>query len=968
MKCAAPYLINLVANSQKFPRKLATKNLETCYQIYFLLPILFFHLLPNLVQPHIMMMIIINLLLLPLLQTSAQSEIKGYVDGWAPTSNGRNLLGWACHYGINQPVTVHVYAGGLFGQGGQYLNLKITLANSNSEAQVSNECGTSGTPHRFVIPFTFAEIDALNWQKLFVYGISLVGVLPNKLLVNSGMFPENPPVSSPIGTWTRISGTTDYIQYDEGSNAILPQSYVMAFAAYQSTGYIYGGSRPPDGWNEVNGYLYTVDLEDGSVRRVSGGNFFNNFPQQMPELGVPGSGTPPPKARAALWFSPKEGALYAFGGYSNYKRCAGNDFWKYNISSSQWTWLAGNFSCGIEERKGNYGVKKIFSSSNYPGARQDSAYWENTDQDMLYFHSGGGAYHGSTISSYFPSHTNSYYDGGDDVWAYDLSLKQWAWIAGSSTSNAGPLSVAPGTESQTPGARNGDITFGKSSDFGLWITGRGSSNTHWLWKFDSKTWIWSTISQINIQNRPSWRASGSISSVGANMLLFYGGYDVSDSSLRYQDLWSFYIPNMLWTYIYGPQKPSDSSRWRTVQHGFDIPDIGSSSLTAVLPGIVKFASLVWKRNVYFFGGLTTYTTNLEMRYTICSENEIFNGTACVSCPNGKGPSNETTNALESCELLCPIGSIRSGSECTNCTFGRYSNAYFGACVFCSPGYFSDDPNRNGICRACESGKYNNIEGLSFCDNCSAGKYNPASGSSSCTECIKGTISLEGSNICDLCTKGKYSPFSNSSFCEECSAYSTTQDKGSISVEQCFCTEGYFGKPYRQESCRKCSESPALRCMPNSSLPSVSEGYFRDSADPNQVFECIPFEACTATDSNTLETTCSEGYTGWVCGSCIKLKYYKFGSNCIACPSIASKVLTFIGIAIALIVLIWKLTKVRSFSSISDLKVFLFWIQIIALYPQVSVTWPRELNQFFQFLSFVNLDVEITSPGKSCVLF
>jgi hypothetical protein len=53
--------------------------------------------------------------------------------------------------------------------------------------------------------------------------------------------------------------------------------------------------------------------------------------------GIPGSAIPPTKDNPALWFSRNEGSLYAFAGYSNYKRCFGNDFWKYNISSNEWT-------------------------------------------------------------------------------------------------------------------------------------------------------------------------------------------------------------------------------------------------------------------------------------------------------------------------------------------------------------------------------------------------------------------------------------------------------------------------------------------------------------------------------------------------------------------------------------------------------------------------------------------------------
>jgi hypothetical protein len=162
---------------------------------------------------------------------------------------------------------------------------------------------------------------------------------------------------------------------------------------------------------------------------------------------------------------------------------------------------------------------------------------------------------------------------------------------------------------------------------------------------------------------------------------------------------------------------------------------------------------------------------------------------------------------------------------------------------------------------------------------------------------------------------------------------------------------------------KCEESEFLNCPLNSSNPAISKGYYRNPLDPNKVLECIPSEACLPTDSETLSTQCFEGYTGWICGSCILFEFYKSGSNCVACPSLASKVLTFVGIGIALIALTWKLTKVQKFSSVFDLKVFLFWIQIIALYPQVSITWPKELNSFFKILSFANLDIEITSPGN-----
>jgi hypothetical protein len=66
---------------------------------------------------------------------------------------------------------------------------------------------------------------------------------------------------------------------------------------------------------------------------------------------------------------------------------------------------------------------------------------------------GLGAYSGSANKTelIYPTHFQNYFDGGDDVWVYDLAIRQWAWIAGSSNAFKAPLSTAPGSDVQTPG-------------------------------------------------------------------------------------------------------------------------------------------------------------------------------------------------------------------------------------------------------------------------------------------------------------------------------------------------------------------------------------------------------------------------------------------------------------------------------------------------------------------------------------
>jgi hypothetical protein len=285
------------------------------------------------------------------------------------------------------------------------------------------------------------------------------------------------------GVWTRISGTLSAISNDDGLSTRIPQSWSMGYASSGRTGYLYAGSSV-GGQERVSDYLYRIDLDSAAVLRVSGSTFFNNIPASLPLKGVAGSTAPPPKDAPALWFAKDQGALYAFGGFSTYKRCFGNDFWKFNISANEWTWIDGDLSCDLERRKPRHGVKREFSGDNYPGAKYSTAYWENNQQGRLYMFAGAGAHFGSKNTT-FENHVNVYFDGGDDVWVYDLNLGQWAWIAGSSTPNALPISTAPGDPVQTPGALVGDLSFGKSVDSGIWLLGPGSSNTFWLWKFDS---------------------------------------------------------------------------------------------------------------------------------------------------------------------------------------------------------------------------------------------------------------------------------------------------------------------------------------------------------------------------------------------------------------------------------------------------------------------------------------------------
>jgi hypothetical protein len=136
----------------------------------------------------------------------------------------------------------------------------------------------------------------------------------------------------------------------------------------------------------------------------------------------------------------------------------------------------------------------------------------------------------------------------------------------------------------------------------------------------------------------------------------------------------------------------------SAENGINLPETGNSSNSTVIPGVLKFGSFSWKRSLFLFGGITRRTVDLVMSFTLCSENQVYDGKECITCPFGKVASNETFKTFESCESVCISGSVWNGKECLNCSSGRYSNQALGACSFCPAGSFSDGAELNSICK------------------------------------------------------------------------------------------------------------------------------------------------------------------------------------------------------------------------------------------------------------------------------
>ena len=80
-------------------------------------------------------------------------------------------------------------------------------------------------------------------------------------------------------------------------------------------------------------------------------------------------------------------------------------------------WISGT---NLFNSQANYGTKGNFSTTNFAGARENSMSWTDSNNNLWMF---GG--HGYTTTS-----TQGYLN---DLWQYNPTTNQWAWMHGSTT-------------------------------------------------------------------------------------------------------------------------------------------------------------------------------------------------------------------------------------------------------------------------------------------------------------------------------------------------------------------------------------------------------------------------------------------------------------------------------------------------------------------------------------------------------
>lgn len=330
-------------------------------------------------------------------------------------------------------------------------------------------------------------------------------------------------------------------------------------------------------------------------------------------LGVAAYGNVPGSRQWAASWTDKDGNLWFFGGLGD---GAGNDglggsgvegdfsdLWEYNSSTGRWTWMAGS---NLLNQGGVYGTLGVAAAGNSPGSRESASSWTDSSGNLWLFGGLESNSHGSTAEF-------------NDLWKFDISAKQWAWMGGSNTLNQpgtyGTLGVA--AVGNIPGGRSNSSSWtDKSGNFwifgGMGIDSTGSNvYLNDLWEFSPSTqqWTWisgsSTGEKAGVHNNLGIAAAGN--SPGSRItainwtdhdgeLWLFGGFgrDSTGATSYLGDLWKFDPSIQKWAWMGGSSIGAQAAVYGTL----DVADTGNN------PGNRESASS-WtdnNGNLWLFGG------------------------------------------------------------------------------------------------------------------------------------------------------------------------------------------------------------------------------------------------------------------------------------------------------------------------------------------------------------------------------
>lgn len=370
--------------------------------------------------------------------------------------------------------------------------------------------------------------------------------------------------------------------------------------------YFFGGNgRNEFPADSAQGDFWRYSATNNQWTWIGGTKYASNFGGVYGTQGV-GSVSNRPSSRYGAMTWTVGNLLYLFGGSTpntNYL----SDLWSYNTTTGQWTWLKGP---SITNVNGTYGTQGIPGATNNPGARYESTTWVDGNGNLWLFGGLGAPASGSLVYL-------------NDLWRYNPTTNQWAWISGSNIGNNSGVYNTQGVAAvlNQPGARAASTGFTANGTDLFLFGGFGYASTvstgdmNDLWKYNTVTGLWTwvkgssianalgvygTQGTTNINNTPGAHEfrKGEVDANG-NFILIAGYGNNASSTGFLNEVWSYNPINNAWTWIKGTNVVNAAGNYGT---------LGVTAASNNIPGMIQHGLFKASDGViYAFGG--SYLSN-----------------------------------------------------------------------------------------------------------------------------------------------------------------------------------------------------------------------------------------------------------------------------------------------------------------------------------------------------------------------
>jgi len=284
-----------------------------------------------------------------------------------------------------------------------------------------------------------------------------------------------------------------------------------------------------------------------------------------------------------------------------------NDLWKFDTTTSQWTWVSGSNS---NNAFGHYGTAGEPTATSVPGARYLANSWVDNSGSFWLF---GGSGYDSQGGSYI---------GLNDLWVYSPTSGLWTWVSGSNTANSAGVygTLRTSSPSNQPGARYAASSWTDSSG-NFWLFGgfgydsqgtAGYLNDLWVFSPTMRAWTWisgstlagavgqyGTLGTASAGTTPGARGGAAAWTDSAGNLLLLGGSVAPGASTSggLNDLWKFTLRTGQWAWMGGSSSANASGSYGSV----GVPSSNN------VPGARGYSN-AWtdsSGNMWLFGGALT---------------------------------------------------------------------------------------------------------------------------------------------------------------------------------------------------------------------------------------------------------------------------------------------------------------------------------------------------------------------------